>query len=195
MSDPGTASSNAHSTAAAMDEPRSSPGVIAWRTHLPYAAALLLTLLGVAYTSYAKRPIVGYWELLAVAMGILCVSTGWRRVQDREGRLRLVWTQALHWFAFLVAMNLVLLTDVKSMLNADATGLAILTLLALGTFVAGVHIQAWEVCALGAVMALSVPAIAWIEQSALLLLLVGGGAALAIGVALWWSSSHRTVSG
>jgi hypothetical protein len=194
MSDPGTASSNVLSTAAAKDELRTLPGEIVWRRLLPYAAALLLTLLGVAYTSYSKRPIVGYWELLAVAMGILCVSTGWRQVPDREGRLRLVWTQALHWLAFLVGMNLVLLTGVKSMLNADATGLAVLTLLALGTFVVGVHIQAWEVCALGAVMALSVPAIAWIEQSALLLLLVGG-AVLAIGVAFWWSSSHRAVPG
>jgi hypothetical protein len=39
-------------------------------------------------------------------------------------------------------------------------------------------------------MALSVPAIAWIEQSALLLLL-GAGVVLAIGVALWWSGGDR----
>jgi hypothetical protein len=102
----------------------------------------------------------------------------------------LIWTQALHWLAFLIVMNLVLLTGVQTMLNADAMGLAILMLLALGTFVAGVHTRTWEVCALGAVMALSVPAIAWIEQSALLLLL-GAGVVLAIGVTLWWSSGHR----
>lgn len=100
------------------------------------------------------------------------------------------WTQALHWLSFLVAMNLVLLTSMQSMLNADAMGSAILMLLALGTFVAGVHIQAWEVCALGGVTSLSVPAIAWIEQSVLLLLLCAG-VAFAIGVALWWSSGDR----
>jgi hypothetical protein len=170
MGIPDAVSNTAQSTSVAMAEPRSSPRAATWRRQLPYAAALFLTLLGVAYTSYAKRPIVGYWELLALAMGILCVSTGWRQVQDKEGRLRLLWTQTLHWLAFLVAMNLVLLTSMQSMLNADATGLAILMLLALGTFVAGVHIQAWEVCGLGAVMALSVPAIAWVEQSALILL-------------------------
>jgi hypothetical protein len=193
MGIPDAASSSAQSTSVAMAEPRSSPRAAAWRRQLPYAAALFLTLLGVAYTSYAKRPIVGYWELLALAMGILCVSTGWRQVQHKEGRLRLLWTQTLHWLAFLVAMNLVLLTSMQSMLNADATGLAILMLLALGTFVAGVHIQAWEVCGLGAVMALSVPAIAWVEQSALILLL-GGGVVLAIGVTFWWSGGHGTVA-
>jgi hypothetical protein len=76
------------------------------------------------------------------------------------------------------------------MLSADATGLTILTLLALGTFVAGVHIQAWQICVLGAVMALGVPAIAWIERSELLLLLAVLALA-AIGLALWWGTSGR----
>jgi hypothetical protein len=190
MSIPGATSSDSPPTSVTSAESRSLSRVSTWRRQLPYAAALILTLIGVAYTSYSKRPIVGYWELLAVVMAVLCVSTGWQRMQDKEGRLRLIWTQALHWLAFLVAMNLVLLTSMQSMLNADALGLAILMLLALGTFVAGVHIQSWEVCALGAIMAFSVPAIAWIEQSALLLLL-GAGAVLAIGVALWWNSRPR----
>jgi hypothetical protein len=64
-----------------------------------------------------------------------------------------------------------LFPDVQKMLNADATGLAILLLLALGTFVAGIHIPALEVCILGFVMALFVPAIAWIEEAALIVLL------------------------
>ena len=193
MSIPDATSTSSPSTSVTNSEPRFLSRVTAWRRQLPYAVALSLTLIGVAYTSYSRRPIVGYWELLTVVMAVLCVSTGWRRVQDREGHLRLIWTQALHWLAFLVAMNLVLLTSMQTMLNADALGLAILMLLALGTFVAGVHIQAWEVCALGAVMALSVPAIAWIEQSALLLL-VGAGVVLAIGVALWWTSGPRTAA-
>ena len=190
MSVPVVSSSNAPSAAVPTVESESTARPVPWRKQLPYVVVLALTLIGVAYTSYSKRPIVGYWEFLTLVMGILCVSTGWQRVQDKEGRLRLVWTQALHWLAFLIAMNLVLLTGVQTMLNADAMGLAILMLLALGTFVAGVHTRTWEVCALGAVMALSVPAIAWIEQSALLLLL-GAGALLAIGGAVWWRSGHR----
>ena len=43
-------------------------------------------------------------------------------------------------------------------------------LLALGTFVAGVHVS-WQICVLGLIMALCVPAIAWLKQSALFLLL------------------------
>jgi hypothetical protein len=47
-----------------------------------------------------------------------------------------------------------------------------LTLLALGTFTAGIHITAWRICLVGIVLGIGVPAIAWLEQSALLLLLV-----------------------
>jgi hypothetical protein len=56
--------------------------------------------------------------------------------------------------------------------------------------VAGVHIQAWQICILGMVMALGVPAIAWIERSSLLLLLAVGGLA-AIGAALWWGARGK----
>src|SRR5207302_3221991 len=94
------------------------------------------------------------------------------------------------WLAFLVAMNLLLLSSVQSMLTAEATGLTILTLLALGTFVAGVHLQAWQICLLGMVMGLSVPAVAWIERSALFLLLAAVALA-GIGLAFWWSLRGR----
>jgi hypothetical protein len=184
MSDPG-----ASADAAQADQPSRRAGF--WLRELPFGAVLLLTLFGVAYTSVARQPIVGYWEFLAVAVGILCVVTGWPHARAKDEHIRLIWTQALHWIAFLVAMNLILLGSVQRMLNTDATGLAILMLLALGTFVAGVHIRAWEICALGVVMALCVPGIAWIEQSALLLLLcivVLAG----IGAALWWTRRVRT---
>jgi len=161
---------------------------------IPYGIVLLLTLAGVAYTSFSNQPIAGYWEFLVPLTGIVCVGNGWHNAPDKEARLRLVWTQILHWAAFLVAMNLVLFGRVQSMLNADATGLVILTLLALGTFVAGVHMLSWEICVLGVVMALCVPAIAWIEVSALILLL-GGIVVVGIGVTLWWSvSRHRTIA-
>jgi hypothetical protein len=157
---------------------------------LPYSAILILTLAGVAYMSFSKNPIVAYCEFLAPVIGIACVFNGWRHAHDKEARVRLVWTQALHWLAFLAAMNLILLPAVQNMLNSNATGLAILLLLALGTFVAGVHIVAWEICVLGLVMALCVPAIAWFEESALILLL-GAIALLGIGGTIWWVVNNR----
>jgi hypothetical protein len=162
------------------------PGV--WLRQLPYGVVLILTLLGVAYTSITKRPTIGYWEFLAPITGAVCIWSGWRHARAKNAQLRLIWTQVAHWLAFFFAMNLVLLPSVQAMLNADATGLAILLLLALGTFVAGIHIPAWEICILGFVMALFVPAIAWIDEAALIVLL---GAIVLIGVvaAFWWIGS------
>jgi len=171
-------------------QPRHLPRGSLVLRELPYVVVLILTLVGVAYASVSRQSMVGYWELLAPVIGLLCVILGWPHAPDNAARFRLVWTQALHWLAFLVAMNLLLLSGVADMLSPDATGLTILTLLALGTFVAGVHIQAWQVCILGMVMGLGVPAIAWVERSALLLLLAVVALAV-VGAALWWGARGK----
>jgi hypothetical protein len=157
-----------------------------WLTELPYGAVFILTISGVAYTSYAKQPISTYWQLLAPLIGAVCVGSGWRKAGDRDERLRLIVTQAFHWLAFVVAMNLMLLPDIQLQLTANASGLAILLLLALGTFTAGVHALAWQVCVLGLFMAGAVPALAWFERSAFLWLLAAG-AVIGIGVAILWA--------
>jgi hypothetical protein len=76
-----------------------------WLRNLPYGIVLILTSLGVAYTSFSKHPIVAYWEFLVPVIGVVCVGAGWRHAHDRQARLRLNWTQTLHWLAFLIAMK------------------------------------------------------------------------------------------
>ena len=154
------------------------------RRTLPFVALLVLAIVGVAYSNISQRPLAGYWEFLALVTGIVCVLTQWSSARDKQPRIRLIITQALHWVAILVTMNIVLLSGVQSMLPAPATGLVLLTLLALGTFLAGVNFLSLQICFLGVAMAVAVPAIAWFKQSALFLLL---GAILVIGlvVAFW----------
>jgi hypothetical protein len=160
-----------------------------WLRELPYVIVLGLTIFGVAYTSVSHQPLIGYWQFLAVAVGLVCVTTGWLHIHEPKARFRMIWTQALHWVAFLVAMNIVLLANVQLTLTATATGLTLLMLLALGTFVAGVHVS-WQICILGLVMGLLVPAIAWLTQSALMLLLTLV-AILGIVMTFWWRFSER----
>lgn len=147
---------------------------------LPFLIVLALTLVGVAYTSMVHQPLVGYWEFVALVTGAVCVFTGWSNAEDRQARLRLAWTQAVHWGAILVAMNIVLLPSVQRMLTAPSTGLAILLVLALGTFLAGIQVSL-QICFLGLAMALSVPAIAWLKQSALFIAII---AVAVIGIVL-----------
>ena len=122
--------------------------------------------------------------ILALTVGAVCILSGWRHAEGREARLRLLWTQVLHWGAFLAAMNIVLLPGVQRVLTSSATGLTLLMLLALGTFVAGIHLSL-RICMLGLTMALFVPAIAWLKQSAIFLLLAAI-ALVGIAIAVWW---------
>ena len=155
-------------------EPRTSH--LSLRTFLkrewPYLMVVVLALFGIAYTTFSRKPMSLYWIAFAPLIGVVCVATRWRDTHNRDERLRLVWTQALHWTAVLLAMHLMFVADVASMLNTDAGALAILTVLALGTFTAGVHIGSWRSCLVGLIFGIGVPAIAWLEQSALLLLLL-----------------------
>ena len=55
-----------------------------WLRDLPYGVVLVLTLVGVAYTSFSKHPIVAYWEFLVPVMGVVCIGTGWRHAHDKQ---------------------------------------------------------------------------------------------------------------
>jgi hypothetical protein len=155
----------------------------------PYLLIVVLALFGIAYTTFSSTPMSLYWIALAPLIGVICVVSRWRDMPDRDARLHLVWTQALHWTAVLLAMHLMFVSDVSRMLNTDAGALTVLTLLALGTFTAGVHIGAWRICLVGLIFGVGVPGIAWLEQSAFFLLLVVL-VLIAIAAPLLWRARH-----
>ena len=159
----------------------------------PYIGMLVLAIFGVAYGSISPQVMTNYWTILGPIFAIICVATQWRAVEGPEGHWHLIWTQAFHWLAVILAMYLMLQVNVKRMMNADASALVILTLLALGTFTAGIrHAAGWRVCLVGVVLGLGVPAIAWLEQSTLLLLLI---ATVLIALAVLYFTHQRRERG
>lgn len=139
----------------------------------PYLLMLIAGFAGVAYVGAAETPNLLYWQILAPVFGLLCIAAGWNAAAGRGLRMRLVWTQAAHWAAFLVAMLMLFLPAVRGVVNDNATEIGLLLLLGLGTLVAGIHAGSWRIIAVGAVLAASVPAVAVLQQSAMLI--VGGG--------------------
>ncbi len=139
----------------------------------PYLLMLIAGFAGVAYVGGAETPNLLYWQILAPVFGLLCIAAGWNAAAGRGLRMRLVWTQAAHWAAFLVAMLMLFLPAVRGVVNDNATEIGLLLLLGLGTLVAGIHAGSWRIIAVGAVLAASVPAVAVLQQSAMLI--VGGG--------------------
>lgn len=165
-----------------------------WLGELPHLLILALTVGGVAYISLMRRPLEYYWDVVAVVIAVVAIAGGWRNATTKRERWHLIWTQALHWSAFLVAMRLVFLPSVQAVADVDSTNLVVLLLLSLGTFVAGVHAPSWRMSLNGVVMGLSVPAVAWLDQSALVLAL----ATLVLGsvvLALAWHHIHARKGG
>ena len=151
----------------------------------PYIAMLVLALAGVIF-----RLPVSYWVVLTPVYGIICIVAGWRQFETREDRLRLIYTQVLSWLAFLVAIYVLFSYGVQGVLNGIATPLVMLTLLALGTFVAGLEVRIWRISAVGAVLFLAVPGIGWLKQSAALLAFATL-VIIAIGGVTWWLAERR----
>jgi len=159
----------------------------------PYIVMLVLAIFGVAYASTAPQAMTNYWTILCPIFAIICVVAQWRDVEGPAAHWHLIWTQALHWLAVVLAMFLVLQVNVKEMMNAPANALVILTILALGTFTAGIrHAAGWRVCLVGVVLGLGVPAIAWLTQSTLLLLLI---ATVLVAMAVLYFMHHRRARG
>ncbi|MEW5420753.1 hypothetical protein [Amorphus sp. 3PC139-8] len=158
---------------------------------LPYLAILLLMLAGVGYATFNMQPMGAYWDFVAVCNCVACIYVGWHYAADRKERFRLVGTQILHWGAFLTIMILLYLPTVQSDAASDITGLFVMLLLALGTFVAGVHTLSWRMALNGVILALFVPVVAWVDRLAFVLLFAAV-AVLVIGLfAFLWHRSQR----
>ena len=141
----------------------------------PYFTMLILAVFGVALTSFARPAVTTFWLILCPVFGIMCVAARWREVDGREAQWLLIRQQVIHWLAIMFAISLVFVSEVKQMMNADASALMVMTILALGTFIAGNYSSGgWRISLVGFQLALGVPAVAWLEQSTLLLVLVGG---------------------
>jgi len=166
--------------------PRRRSALRSWLLHdSPYITMLLLALAGVIL-----RLPSGYWLLLTPLFGVICVVAGWRRFESGEARRQMVYALAMDWLALIVAIYVLTNTGVQGVLNANASSLALMTLLGLGTFVAGVQARVWRIGAVGAILLLAVPGMGWVDQSALFLV-AATVALIAIGGVVWWLDQRR----
>jgi len=91
-------------------------------------------------------------------------------------------------------MNIMLVSGVQQLLRTPATGLVLLTLLALSTFLAGVSLLSLQIAFLVLVMAAAVPAISWLKQS-IFLFLLGTMLLIDLAITFWLRQDHRLAAG
>jgi hypothetical protein len=182
------------SSAAVHPAERGFFGPRAWIAELPYIAMLVAAFLGIAVSKASGHPSTLYWEFLTPVYAVICIVSGRVHGEEDNQFWRLVWTQALHWFACIFTMWLLFLPQVRGAAGDSGTSLALLAVLALSTFLAGLHAGTWRITLVGALLALAVPATAWLVQSALLLLFL---AAVLIGVValfIWMRSRSSSTA-
>jgi hypothetical protein len=151
---------------------------------LPYVAIIVLGLIGISWTTLAQTSSTACWVYVTPIIAVVCIIAGWRHAPSGE-RVAMVVIQVLQWAAVLIAMYLIITTNAQQSLEGNATGLMLLTLLALGVFVSGLNVRSWKLCVTGAFLAVGVPMVAWVERAALLLLLIGI-ALIGLLILFWW---------
>ncbi|MEH6951824.1 hypothetical protein V4R08_10855 [Nitrobacter sp. NHB1] len=147
---------------------------------LLFIAMLLLALVGVIF-----RLPIGYWVMITPVFGVISIVEGWSHFLTRRERLGLVYRLASIWCGLLFAIYLIHNGGVQGVMNANARSLAIIILLAFGTFVAGMQARVWKICVVGGILFLVVPGLGWLDQSPLLLAAVIS-LVVVFGGLVWW---------
>jgi hypothetical protein len=146
---------------------------------------ILLALLGVGLTTTSSSFAATYWVGLVPIYGLLCVGTAWLRLGD-GGHLQhgLVIRQALHWLGIAIALGLDFYIRGTGEETGVATGLNALLVLALGCFLAGVHLE-WLFAVVGVLLTLTLVIVAKADQY-LWLVFVMCGITVAVMLVLRW---------
>jgi hypothetical protein len=154
------------------------------------AVMVVLALLGVGLATAEVRFARDYWMALVPVYGLLCVFTAWKRARPGE---QLVLRQLLHWAAIAGAVALDFSIRSTGVETQVASGLNALLLLALGCFLAGVHLD-WLFVPVGLLLTLTLFLVAKADQY-LWLLLVAAALPLAVWIVVKRVRGSRSTEG
>jgi len=152
-------------------------------------AALLLSILGIGITDYSPLRSYNYWGVMTLILAMSGLSIGWARAHRLDLPVaKTLATQLVHWLATGVAVGGIFLLLKAGRLNYENTGLVLLVLLGLATFLDGYRIS-WRFSLVGVLEFVSGIIAAYVEQYLWVLLIVAIG--MAIGM-VFWERRERT---
>ena len=112
----------------------------------------VLAIVGIGITDFSPKLSHWYWLAMVVVIGIACVVMEWSRARKKGlGVAAIVENEAFIWLSVLIAVNLVYFLFHSGRLDDENTGLVILLILALATFLAGLRLE-WRLCLLGTLL-------------------------------------------
>ena len=148
------------------------------------AIMLLLALIGVALTTSCSEFALKFWIWLVPVYALLCIGTAGARGWHTHGlRRSQFFRQIAHWLGIGVAVWLVFIIRGSGEETSEAAALNAMMLLALGCYLAGVHLE-WHFAIVGVVLTLALLTVAKASQYSWMIFVIGG---LAIVAMLGWS--------
>lgn len=125
---------------------------------------ILLSAIGIGVTDISPEYGFWYWVVMVPIFGIGITYTSWSKTR-RSGKSvgSLLWVQLMHWGGLFIAVNLVFLLHSTGRINNAVAGLVALLVLALTTFLAGIHFD-FRYSILGIVLGLVVAGGAIFEE-------------------------------
>jgi hypothetical protein len=113
---------------------------------------VLLAIVGIGITDFSPQLSHWYWLAMVVITGIACIVMEWSRARKKGlSATTILKKEVFIWLGVLVAVNLVYFLFHSGRLDSENTGLVILLILALATFLAGLRLD-WRLCLLGGVL-------------------------------------------
>lgn len=130
------------------------------------------SFVGVAITNISPARSHTYWMAMVPVFFIASLITEWPHVRSGKSPWKMVlWNHSLQWLALLVAAQMVFVIQQIGRLNNETTGLILLLLFALSTFVAGIR-MGWVFRLAGLFLAAGLLVLAYFERYLWVLILV-----------------------
>ena len=137
-----------------------------------FVILLALAVVGAGISSVDDQGGHRYWSGLVLAYGLVCVIRSWFLAKDEGASVwPMISTQVLHWLGALVTIQLILFFEAGGMTDRGPAADYALLVLALSTYLAGVHFN-WTFMVLGAILAVIAVALQELEQLTLYLVTV-----------------------
>ena len=149
------------------------------------AVLFLLSGLGIAITDFSPQYGVWYWVFMTLAFAAVSLFFGFNRSKE-EGQttIRFLRSWGFHWLALFLALFLVLFLETSGRMNSADAGLVSLLVVAIATFLAGVHGD-WRFGVVGILLGLAVAAAAYVEEYFWMMLIPFVIAAIVAIVWIW----------
>jgi len=113
-----------------------------WKIHAIIAFILILfSFVGVLLTNFMPTFVWKYWNISIPIFALLCIGLNWADNRSRPYAFKLLLQEVLHWSGILLTIYLVSIFVHYGLISNIDAGLFVLTLLALGTFMAGIYLN------------------------------------------------------